>query len=165
MLLVSYLYNISDLPIDTPPGDRADNERCNNYLLRSMGLHSAIALNRCRTEKEKNKGGWAAIKDGSSAYQARRGAVQDRKEARESQPTTRSGKVSPLRADMLRDSGVCACHGAEFETDGEVADQGALHRTGETNDFCLASTRFGTAGAKAISTSLALDPFCPRGIL
>lgn len=52
------------LPVDTVAADRAYDDTGNHYLLKSLGLYSAISLNRYRTEKkDKNKKGWVALRE------------------------------------------------------------------------------------------------------
>lgn len=58
------------LAVDTYAGDRGYDDTENHYLLASEGLHSAIKLNRYRTEKkDANKDVWLALKD-TPEYQA-----------------------------------------------------------------------------------------------
>ena len=53
-----------DLPVDTYSGDRGYDDTENHYLLESRGLHSAIKLNRYRTEKKDgNKEVWLVLKE------------------------------------------------------------------------------------------------------
>jgi IS5 family transposase len=59
-----------DLPVDTYAGDKGYDDTENHYLLESEGLHSAIKLNRYRTEKkDANKEVWLALKE-TPEYQA-----------------------------------------------------------------------------------------------
>ena len=58
------------LPVDTYAGDRGYDDTENHYLLASEGLHSAIKLNRYRTEKkDSHKEVWLALKE-TPEYQA-----------------------------------------------------------------------------------------------
>jgi IS5 family transposase len=58
------------LPVDTYAGDRAYDDTENHCLLESEGLHSAVKLNRYRTEKkDSNKEVWQALKE-TPQYQA-----------------------------------------------------------------------------------------------
>jgi IS5 family transposase len=58
------------LPIDTYAGDRGYDDSENHYLLETLGKHSAITLNRYRTEKkDKNKEVWIDLKK-TPQYQA-----------------------------------------------------------------------------------------------
>ena len=67
--LVSHDHD-QDLPVDTYAGDKAYDDTENHYLLVSQGLHSAIKLNRYRTEKkDANKEVWLALKE-TPEYQA-----------------------------------------------------------------------------------------------
>ena len=51
------------LPIDTYAADRGYDDSENHYLLETLGLHSAIILNRYRTEKkDRNKQVWIDLK-------------------------------------------------------------------------------------------------------
>ena len=59
-----------DLPVDTYAADRGYDDGENHYLLETVGLHSAIILNRYRTEKkDKNKQVWIDLKR-TRQYQA-----------------------------------------------------------------------------------------------
>ena len=58
------------LPVNTYAGDRGYDDTENHYLLEIKGLHSAIKLNRYRTEKkDANKEVWLALKE-TPEYQA-----------------------------------------------------------------------------------------------
>jgi len=58
------------LAVDTYAADRGYDDTENHYLLESKGLHSAIKLNKYRTEKKDgNKGVWLALKE-TPEYQA-----------------------------------------------------------------------------------------------
>ncbi|MGC9358154.1 MAG: transposase [Anaerolineae bacterium] len=58
------------LPVDTYAADRGYDDSENHYLLRIVGMHSAILLNRYRTEKkDKNKQVWLDLKK-TPQYQA-----------------------------------------------------------------------------------------------
>ena len=53
-----------DVEVSTYTGDRAYDDGENHYLLETRGLHSAIILNRYRTEKkDKNKQKWIDLKN------------------------------------------------------------------------------------------------------
>jgi IS5 family transposase len=61
------------LPVDTVAADRAYDDTRNHYMLRSMGLHSAIRLNEYRTrKKDKNKAGWIALLQESGYIQGQK---------------------------------------------------------------------------------------------
>jgi IS5 family transposase len=58
------------LPVDTYAADRGYDDGENHYLLETLGFHSAIILNRYRTEKkDKNKQVWIDLKK-TPQYQA-----------------------------------------------------------------------------------------------
>lgn len=58
------------LPVDTYAADRGYDDTENHYLLETLGMHSAILLNRYRTEKkDKNKQVWIDLKK-TEQYQA-----------------------------------------------------------------------------------------------
>jgi IS5 family transposase len=60
------------LPVEIYSADRGYDDSANHYLLATLGLQSAIHLNRYRTEKKDgNREVWIAMKD-SPAYQAGR---------------------------------------------------------------------------------------------
>jgi IS5 family transposase len=60
------------LPVDIYSADRGYDDGANHYLLETLGLQSAIHLNRYRTEKkDRNREVWIAMKD-SPAYRAGR---------------------------------------------------------------------------------------------
>lgn len=58
------------LPVETYSGDRGYDDSENHFLLASQGLHSALKLNRYRTEKkDRNTQVWVALKE-TPEYQA-----------------------------------------------------------------------------------------------
>ena len=58
------------LPVEIYSADRGYDDGANHYLLETLGLQSAIHLNRYRTEKkDRNRDVWIALKD-SPAYRA-----------------------------------------------------------------------------------------------
>ena len=120
------------LPIETYAGDRGYDDTENHYRLEMMGLHSALKLNKYRTQKKDgNKEVWQAMVQ-TDEYQAgqRTGTLQNRAQIWRGQTESRLKAMSIPGPNTVCHSDLPDRHCYGFETHGQTADRDQFQGAG-----------------------------------